>query len=943
MRYYDLRLYANAETIEENAKIKLKDYDYDNPIAAMNKYLYKNLGNDVYFVVYRDEGDSSSAVFSYDETSTSFDEAFNGVLEELRTTFCIKKLASNPHEITTGDFARCLREAKRRSFHNFYRNHAVFRYMEWYDAEDIENISKHYSFKERIISDKAPEIQTIYDKSFIAEIDNITKHANNKNFTGNIVHYAISANSTEASIELAEVLMQGLYQSGRIASKRLEVISDIGIDLYKDSYIENILENNTSGAILIDLSTKIQYDKSDYTMTSKYLESLFKRYRNNRLFIFTYNIDDPGFAFQILPNLKKYVIPVALKEGRTNRKNAIQYLKFLIGKSEYAEYADQAKEYMERFPGNSFSQTDVLEMFEQFGPWSINKNVIKGYDYDMTDDFMMDRNYSDESYYDRLQNLIGLKTVKSHINRIIDASIVEKERKKKRGFSYNSPSMHMVFAGNPGSAKTTVANLFSGIMKEKGILKSGSFVMVGGQDLNGYVQGVRDAFISAKGGVLFIDEAYEIFCSHTIATLIQEMETWKDEVIVILAGYNNRMESFIKRNEGLKSRIPHWIDFPDYTTEELVDIFKLMLKEKDITATQGAINKAEYILNKARYITDFGNGRYVRNMIGQSLQAQSTRLLNKYKNIDAIKNKELFCLTEEDIMMVNDVFVDENKEGQAIKDLNELIGLTSVKDTIRQILAQFKINKLYLEKGIRKEKPSLHMVFTGNPGTAKTTVARLVAKILNDEKVLPTAKYLELGRADVVGIVVGETAQLIKRRFEEARGGVLFIDEAYSLCDGYKGYGDEAINTIVQEMENHREDTIVIFAGYPEKMKEFIDRNEGLASRISFHVNFPDYSEEELMGILDLMLKKHNCKMTKKAKEKSSEIFSRVIRIPNYGNGRFVRTFLEQSEMKAAERILSTAKEIDDSPMVIEAEDISDDNLVSKLEDSTSNTIGFAA
>ena len=148
--------------------------------------------------------------------------------------------------------------------------------------------------------------------------------------------------------------------------------------------------------------------------------------------------------------------------------------------------------------------------------------------------------------------------------------------------------------------------------------------------------------------------------------------------------------------------------------------------------------------------------------------------------------------------------------GTARKELDEMIGLDAVKKVIHKAIANYKLHKLYTEKGISKENASLHMVFTGNPGTAKTTVARLFAEILKDEKVLPTGSFVEAGRADLVGSCVGSTAPLVKQKFKEAQGGVLFMDEAYALCDGYSnGYGDEAIHTIVQEMENHREDVIV--------------------------------------------------------------------------------------------------------------------------------------
>lgn len=238
-----------------------------------------------------------------------------------------------------------------------------------------------------------------------------------------------------------------------------------------------------------------------------------------------------------------------------------------------------------------------------------------------------------------------------------------------------------------------------------------------------------------------------------------------------------------------------------------------------------------------------------------------------------------------------------------------MIGLSSVKQVIYKALAKYKFNKLCMEKGIHQENISLHMVFTGNPGTAKTTIARLLARILKEENVLSTGVFVEVGRADLVGDHVGATALLVKKKFREAQGGILFIDEAYSLCDGYKnGFEDEAINTIVQEMENHREDVIVIFAGYSEPMQQFLNRNPGMRSRIAFQIPFEDYSTEELCEITKLMLSKKQLTITDGAMEKLKHNYEYARKNTDFGNGRYVRKILEEAEMNLAERIFSLGK-----------------------------------
>ena len=240
----------------------------------------------------------------------------------------------------------------------------------------------------------------------------------------------------------------------------------------------------------------------------------------------------------------------------------------------------------------------------------------------------------------------------------------------------------------------------------------------------------------------------------------------------------------------------------------------------------------------------------------------------------------------------------------AYQTLHEMIGLTSVKKLIGEIVDNFKVQKARSMAGLNQQRMSRHMVFTGNPGTAKTSVARLLAQILTKEGILDSGNYVECGRADLIGEYVGQTAPRVKNKFREARGGVLMIDEAYSLMDDYRnGYGDEAISTIVQEMENHREDTIVIFCGYPKKMNDFLKVNEGLRSRIAFHIEFPDYKANELVEILKLFVRNDGYEISPAIEEKCRGIFAEACRKKDFGNGRFVRNLWEQARLKQSSRI----------------------------------------
>ena len=246
-------------------------------------------------------------------------------------------------------------------------------------------------------------------------------------------------------------------------------------------------------------------------------------------------------------------------------------------------------------------------------------------------------------------------------------------------------------------------------------------------------------------------------------------------------------------------------------------------------------------------------------------------------------------------------------KGNAYKELQGLIGLENAKRVIDEAIAYFNMESLMAKRNLKISSPSRHMVFYGAPGTAKTTVARLFAQIMKENGVLSKGELVEVGRKDLVGKYVGWTAMQVERVFKIAEGSVLFIDEAYSLVDGRdKLYGQEAINTIVQMMENMRENTIVIFAGYEKEMKEFINQNPGLRSRIPFHVHFPDYSDSELLEILKLVASKNNYSLTEGAECKARDIFKTASLSKDFGNGRFVRNLFEKATMKKALRLSSS-------------------------------------
>lgn len=317
--------------------------------------------------------------------------------------------------------------------------------------------------------------------------------------------------------------------------------------------------------------------------------------------------------------------------------------------------------------------------------------------------------------------------------------------------------------------------------------------------------------------------------------------------------------------------------------EQAGDYLKLLARDNHVRTDKKLFAKLEgnrgYLAPELRTIFD---GWYNNKL--------KTTVYPQYKEITTVKTE-----------------VEKAKpKGDAYKELMEMIGLTEAKKVILQALNYHKAQKLFADKGMKVDHPAMHMVFTGNPGTAKTTVARLFARIMRENGLLSRGHLVEVGRGDLVGKYVGWTAQTVQKRFEQAEGGVLFIDEAYSLVDGRSGsYGDEAINTIVQEMENYRDDMVVIFAGYPDRMEEFLQKNPGLRSRIAYHVPFADYSVEELCSIATLTARKKGLHLDDQAQEKLASVFETARRQGDFGNGRYVRNILEKAKMAQATRLLT--------------------------------------
>jgi probable Rubsico expression protein CbbX len=260
-----------------------------------------------------------------------------------------------------------------------------------------------------------------------------------------------------------------------------------------------------------------------------------------------------------------------------------------------------------------------------------------------------------------------------------------------------------------------------------------------------------------------------------------------------------------------------------------------------------------------------------------------------------------------------------------------LIGLAPVKARIAEIASLLLVSRVRERLGLATTKPTLHMSFTGNPGTGKTTVAKTMAEVLHRLGYIRTSRLITVSRDDLVGEYIGHTAPKTKEVLKRAMGGVLFIDEAYYLyrAENERDYGQEAIEILLQVMEDNRDDLVVILAGYADRMEHFFSSNPGFRSRMAHHIEFPDYSDRELVAIGELMLREQNYRLSPAAEATFAEYVALRRRQPHFANARSVRNALDRAKLRQAERLVNSGVVSVEALSTIEREDI----LVSRVFD----------
>ena len=534
----------------------------------------------------------------------------------------------------------------------------------------------------------------------------------------------------------------------------------------------------------------------------------------------------------------------------------------------------------------------------------------------------------------KLSGLVGLSSVKKEISNL--AAFLNLQI--RRGETNTFQGKHYVFTGNPGTGKTTVARIMADVFRTLGIVSRGQLIEADRAKLVAGYSGqtaikTNQLIDSALGGVLFIDEAYTLrsndgdtFGAEAIDTLLKRMEDDRGKFICIVAGYTDQMHDFIDSNPGLKSRFTQTIHFDDYTPDELTKIFLNLAEAKHFTIdddTKGAVHR-QFEQLYLRRDKNFGNAREARRIFDETVEKQSQRLVGLMGQ-SGFQEQDMYCITADDLPMA------QNEKArpldEVLNELDEFVGMRMVKNSIRRLAVQSMFMKQRAAMGAGNvQQMVMNFVLTGNPGTGKTSIARKMGEVLNAMDILPTSRVLEASRATLVGKYLGETPKIVNNMCDKAMGGVLFIDEAYTLSDQNDQYGKEAIDTLMKRMEDDGGKFVVIVSGYKDKMEEFLQTNPGLSSRFTHKLHIEDYNEDELLAIFKQMAQKEQYTLSPTAEFKALNVIYKMVmaKDSSFGNAREMRKLLDHTIQQLSQRVslLPAEERTKDSYQLILPEDI---------------------
>ena len=542
-----------------------------------------------------------------------------------------------------------------------------------------------------------------------------------------------------------------------------------------------------------------------------------------------------------------------------------------------------------------------------------------------------------------LDSFVGMKSVKDAIRQIAGDIMVQKKKIEMGEASEGLTGYNIMITGNPGTGKTTVARTLGKVFKALGVTSTDKVVEKVPKDIISQYANESDKLMDAAvnealGGILFLDEAYDIEPmdesgrstspegKKAIQTLMTRMLNDGGKFVLICAGYADKMENFLNSNDGLRRRFTHTINIQDYTAEELTQIYertaaspKYGLRLADEQVREKVLRMfTAMVATKDR---KFGNAGEATKKV-----EETKRLLNN--RIRQIPFDEWTPDILHTVLLEDVPFEEAQKVSvqECLAELNALIGLSGVKESLTK-LAHTINNEIECAKveNRRPEIPLGHYMFLGNPGTGKTTVARLMGRILHSMGALPTPKVVEVGKSDLVGRFMGDTEAITSHVIDTAMGGILFIDEAYQLASDQ--YGRSALETLLTRLENDRGKFVCIVAGYSYEMQQFIAENSGLESRFPERnrIVFEDYNPDELFEIFMIHARKGGYSLDPDAetavRDRMRSIYA--CRTRAFGNGRDARNIFDEVKSNLSSRLADSATPVPaDERKLIKKEDV---------------------
>ena len=724
---------------------------------------------------------------------------------------------------------------------------------------------------------------------------------------------------------LAEILREYFYQNKIIEKSKLTIVDAVDYSRFVDNWDDNI-KKAKNGILFFDNVQKLLPDK--YSNQVNPLDKLFvemDKWDDNPIVIMAglpKGLDDFLESNPAVKNRFKYMFRLPTPNYHELCDITRQSLRLKYGINTYSAEAEEKLaryfKYQIKIKDDTFGNAhlamktaeDIFTSFISRGADAaqVEPDDIQGY--------VPEERTLDDILHD-LDRFIGMDEVKQAV-REIAYSVQNSIQRAQRGLGEQEKmSMHIILTGNPGTGKTTIARKLGEILASIGYLDSGHVVEVDRAKMVSPYQGETPKVVDhlcdkAMGGILFVDEAYTLAPvsqagdrdnqgAQALEKLMKRMEDDRGKFVVIAAGYRTEMDNLFRINPGFKSRFNYFLNIDDYSPDQLYEILLVFAKDKKYLMSPQAETKVRACI-KQMYETrerDFANGRTMRTLFDEICKKQAQRL--QHGDMSALTNEQLMTIEEEDIPFEAPKAVDYS---ECLKKLDGLVGLAAVKKEISNLAAFLN---LQIRRGESNTFQGKHYVFTGNPGTGKTTVARIMADVFRTLGILSRGQLVEADRAKLVAGYSGQTAIKTNQLIDTAMGGVLFIDEAYTLKSSDSDtFGAEAIDTLLKRLEDDRGKFICIVAGYTDQMHDFIDSNPGLKSRFTQTIHFDDYTPDELTEIFLHLAETKNFTISDETKGAVHRQFEQLYlrRDKNFGNAREARRIFDEAVEKQSQRLV---------------------------------------